>query len=342
MNVTLLEVARRANVHPSTASRALSPVLSSEVSEATRRKVLQAAAALGYRPNVNARGLRKGRTGTIGVVINDFEHPYNAAVLHGIEAVLDEVGMLAFVTESHESSERLERALDHLMGRRVDAIIVTAARASDEKAVVKAAELLPVVLAVRTLPGTRLAVVEHDDYEGGVLAARHLIGLGHRALVQLAGSDDVSSFAQRSAGFLTGLREVGLLPAQELATLPLPTIENGRALMRSVLDQARPPTAVFAHNDVMAAGALDAIAEAGLSCPGDVSVVGYDDMLLADHLAPPLTTVSLPSFHLGRLAAQMTRALLEHPDAPAARVSLPPELIVRGSTAPPTGEPAAR
>lgn len=341
VRVTLLEVAKRANVHPSTASRALSPVLSREVSEATRLKVLEAAAELGYRPNVVARGLRQGRTGTIGVVVNDLQLPYNAAVVRGIESVFDEAGMMPFVTETHEDSARLGRSLEHLVDRRADAIIVTAVRAADAPAVLEAARLLPVVLAVRTLPGARLAMVEHDDFEGGLLAARHLRSLGHRAIVELPGSDDVSSFLQRSAGFREGLREAGLEPASVVPGVRRLTIGSGRELMGSVLQRAKtPPTAVFAHNDVMAAGAIDALNEAGLSCPGDVSVVGYDDILLADHLAPPLTTIRLPSFHLGQLAARLTRTLLDEPDTPAPRVSLPPELVVRASSAPPRGAPA--
>jgi LacI family transcriptional regulator len=335
-SVTLLEVAARAQVHPSTASRALSPVRSREVSEATRRNVLAAAKALGYRPNVVARGLRKGRTGTIGVVITDFELPHNAAVLRGIEITLADSGLMPLVAETHDEPDRLETVLDHLIGRRADAVIVTSARAGDEAAVLAAARLLPVVLAVRALPGTRLPTVAHDDFEGGLLAAAHLTSLGHRRIGEIRGAQDVSSFTQRRAGFLAGLQQVGLSLAGSAEAAGMPSIGEGHRLAAQLLQGADSPlTALFAHNDVLAVGAIDALAEAGLRCPGDISVVGYDDILLADRLAPALTTIRLPSFHLGRLAAQLTRSLIDQPESPPPHVSLPPELVVRASTAPP-------
>lgn len=333
--VTLHDVAERAKVHPSTVSRALSPVISREVSEATRMKVLEVAAELGYRPNVVARGLRQGRTGTVGVVITDFEHLFNAPVLRGIEAGLEEGGFMPLVTETHDSSARLERALDHLAGRRADAVIVTASRYGDKAVVAQAAKFLPVILTVRSLPGTRLPTIAHDDHRGGLLAARHLVSLGHRRIAQLGGARDVSSFVQRRRGFGTGLREAGLsVEGRELAAR-VPSVDEGYRMGTELLRSVDvPPTALFAHNDLIAAGAIDAFAETGLRCPEDISVVGYDDMVLADHLNPPLTTVRLPSFQLGRLAAQVTRSLLDRPGTPAPRISLPPELVVRSSTAP--------
>lgn len=333
-SVTLFEVAEKAQVHPSTASRALSPVRSREVSEATRRNVLAAAKALGYRPNVVARGLRKGRTGTIGVIITDFELPHNAPVLRGIEVTLADSGLMPLVAETHDEPERLETVLDHLVGRRADAVIVTTARFGDKAAVLAVAQLLPVVLAVRTLPGVPLPTVAHDDFEGGLLAAAHLTSLGHRRIGEITGAQDISSFAQRRAGFAAGLQQAGLSVAWTGETARMPSVGEGHRLATQLLREVdSPPTAVFAHNDVLAVGTIDAFSEAGLRCPGDVSVVGYDDILLADRLAPALTTIRLPSFHLGRLAAQLTHSLVEQPESPPPRVSLPPELVVRASTA---------
>ncbi len=300
--------------------------------------MLAAAKALGYRPNVVARGLRKGRTGTIGVVITDFELPHNAAILRGIEITLADSGLMPLVAETHDERGRLETVLDQLVGRRADAVIVTTARLGDEAAVLAAARLLPVVLAIRTLPGARLPTVAHDDFEGGLLAASHLTSLGHRRIGEIGGAQDVSSFAQRRAGFLAGLQQAGLSLAGSEETTRMPSIREGHRLATQLLKEVgSPPTAVFAHNDVLAVGAIDGFAEAGLRCPGDVSVVGYDDILLADRLAPALTTIRLPSFHLGRLAAQLAHSLVEQPESPPPRVSLPPELVVRASTAPPGG-----
>lgn len=339
--VTLLQVAELAQVHPSTASRALNPIVSREVSEATRLKVRHAAETLGYRANVVARGLRQGRTGTIGVVITDFEHPHNAAVLRGVEVGIAAAGSMPLVAETHGRHDWLERVLNHLVERRPDAIIVTAARFGDKDAVLQASRFVPVVLAVRMLPGTDLPRIAHDDSAGGVMAARHLLSLGHRRVAEICGAHDVSSFASRRHGFTNTLRADGVVPVAQLEA-PMPNIEEGYRLGHRLLDVLdEPPTAIFAHNDLLAAGAIDAFRERGLRCPDDISVVGYDDVVLADHLQPPLTTVRLPSFHLGKLAAELTRTLLSDPATPAPQVTLPPEFIVRGSTAPP-GDPAHR
>lgn len=333
--VTLLEVARLAEVHPSTASRALNSLLSGEVSEATRQRVLEAARQLGYRTNIVAQGLRKGRTGTIGIVISNFEQMYNGPFLRGITVSLEAGGLLPFVSETQDSSERLENALDHLVGRRADAVIIAAARASDEVAIAKVATMLPVVLAIRRLPEARLPTVAHDDFEGGYLAAKHLTELGHTRIAELAGAPDVSSFVDRRAGFAAGLNELGLRAHGFNQAARTPSTDEGRRMTTDLVSQTRHlPTAVFAHNDLLAQGAIDAFAAVGIRCPDEVSIVGYDDIPLTDHLTPPLTSVRLPSLHIGRLAGEMVLSLLEDPEAPAPRVSLPAELIVRGSTAP--------
>lgn len=297
---------------------------------------MKAARDLGYQPNAIARSLRKGQTGTIGVVITDFEYLHNPPVLRGISTQVEGLGLSSLVAESHDSSTGLERALEHLVGHRVDAIIVTASRLGDEEIVARAAQLLPVVLAIRTLPGTRLPTIAHDDFEGGLLAGRHLVSLGHRAIAEVSGAHDVSSFADRRRGFAAGLREAGIAPARSDLVARAPTVAEGARIAAELVESAAGvPSAVFAHNDLLAVGLIEGFAHAGLACPQDVSVIGYNDMVLVDHLQPPLTTVRMPWSHLGRLAAQVAVSLLEHPAAPAPRVTLPPELVVRSSCAPP-------
>jgi len=344
-NVTIVEVARRAKVHPSTVSRALSPGWAVYVGEATRRRVLKVAEELGYRPNALAQGLRNGRTGVIGVVVVDFEHPFTAALLRGLEIALEAVGIMPLVTETHESSERLERALDHLLARRVDAIITTAARYGDAAIIDRAARQVPTVLAVRSLPTERFPTIAHDDLAGGALAGRHLLELGHRRIAELCGPLDVSSFVQRQEGFRAALSQGGVRELAFQMSAVSATLEEGKRIARALIGSADElPTAVFAHNDLVAVGAIDAFAEVGARCPRDVSIVGYDDLTLADHLVPPLTTIQLPSFHLGRLAAEMAYSLIQTPDTPPPTVSLPPTLVVRASTAAPprTKRPSAR
>jgi LacI family transcriptional regulator len=177
--------------------------------------------------------------------------------------------------------------------------------------------------------------VLHDDVTGGSLAAEHLLSLGHRRLAQLAGPADIDPFVRRTRGFSAtvatgGGREIsGPGPASVT-----PAFEEGRRLMRGLLDAPVRPTGVFAPSDVMAVGALDAIAGAGLRCPEDVSVVGYNDVRMARFVSPPLTTIEVPAEQLGAEAARMALAAIEDAAAPRHTMELPARLIVRRSTAP--------
>lgn len=334
-HVTIRDIARAAGVHPSTVSRALDPVRANRISDDTRRHVVEAARALGYTRDAVAQGLRAGRTRTIGVVVADLANPFIAPVLRGIENGLGSRDLMALVTESRDDVDRLARLVDDLLARRVDALVVTGARRGDERALRRAAQRVPVVLAVRSLERAGLPSVTHDDVQGGRLAAEHLLSLGHRRLAHLRGPDDVSSFRERGGGFREAvLAGGGTLVGGELPA-GMPTLDDGRRLMGLALDLPAPPTAVFALNDLMAIGAMQELRARGLACPGDLSVVGFNDDRLASHVVPALTTVRLPGYELGRIAADTAVLLIEDPTYTPARLTLPSTLVVRGSTAPP-------
>jgi LacI family transcriptional regulator len=330
MGVTLRDVARRSGVHPSTVSRALDPAKAWLVNPETRERVQAAAATLGYRRDLVASGLRRGRSATVAVVVADLGNPYIAPVVRGIENTLDGRGTMTLIAETRDDPDRFDRVFDHLLGRRVDAVITTAARTGSAAALQRMALLVPVVLAVRTLPG--FPALAHDDELGGRLAAEHLLDLGHRRLAQLRGPPDVSSFAGRAQGFRAAARARGVTVLDLPDTARGPTLPEGRRLARLLVDVTPLPTGLFAHNDLMAFGALDVLAEHGLSCPRDVSVVGYNDSPLTDHTDPPLTTVRLPGYELGRLAAEMAVTLIDEPGRRPETLTLSPSLVVRRST----------
>lgn len=334
-HVTIRDIAREAGVHPSTVSRALDPARANRISDDTRRQVVEAARALGYTRDAVAQGLRSGRTRTMGVIVADIANPFIAPVLRGIENGLGSRDLMALVTESRDDVDRLARLVDDLMARRVDAIIVTGARRGDERALRRASATVPVVLAVRSLPRAGLPSVTHDDLQGGRLAAEHLLGLGHRRLARLSGPDDVSSFRERGSGFRDAVVAGGGELVGERQPPGMPTLDDGRRLMSRMLDLTRPPTAVFALNDLMAIGAMQELRARGLACPGDVSVVGFNDDRLASHVVPSLTTIRLPGYELGRIAADTAVMLIENPGHEAVRLTLPSTLIVRDSTASP-------
>lgn len=335
---TLKDVAAEAGVHVSTVSRALDPAKRELVNRHTREQIEQVAERLAFRRDKLASSLRRGRTDVIGVVVADLANPFIGPVLRGIENALDGRDVVPMVLESRDSSDRLARVCDALIDHRVDAVVTTAGREGDLATLRMVARRVPLVLAVRALPDLDVPTLAHDDVLGGRLAAEHLAGLGHTRLAQLPGPEDISSFRDRGNGFREGVGRAGLqLLAAPGETPVLPTIDAGRRLMELLLDRhgAAPPTGVFVHNDSMAVGALDATADAGLRCPEDVSIVGYNNSPLTGHLAPPLTTLHLPAYELGRMAADTVMTMLDDPEELPGRTTLPPRLVVRSSTAPP-------
>lgn len=333
-DATLKDVAKLARVHPGTASRALDPERSTLVTPETRKRVLAAADKLGYRGNALARSLRTGRSGIIAVVVADVGNPFLPPVLRGIEEVVTAAGFILIVAETHDREEQLKKITDHLAARRVDAIILAAAHVHDGPIVAELERSMPLVLAVRTLPGEGHHSVVHDDVLGGRLATTYLVDMGHTQLAQLQGPGHVSSFIGRSQGFREVVASSGAFDCSMDMKAVEPTLAEGRRLMNLLL-QHRPrgdwPTAVLAHNDMMAVGALDAMAGRGLTCPGDISIVGYNDSPLTDHVSPPLTTVRLPSHELGRQAARLALDKIDGRAGASLTVHLPPELVVRAS-----------
>lgn len=333
--VTLKDVAEHAGVDVSTASRALSTDRSNLVNTATRLRVTNAAEHLGYRGNLQASALRRGRTQTIGVIVADLSNPFIGPVLRGISQGLDGRRFLPIMTESRDSSETLDRVCDLLLAQGVDGVICTAGRASDRAMLRRLAVETPTVLAIRRWPTSKITNVSHNDLDGGRLAADHLLSLGHTQVAQLLGPQDIGSFEDRTIGFARTMDNAGVECLNIEGDVHLPTFDAGRDLMEKLLDRTSGsrPTAVFAQNDSMAIGAMHLAAERGLTCPRDLSIVGYNDAPLTAHLTPALTTIKLPGYEAGRIAAEMVVSLIEEPDLSPSSVMLAPELVVRESTA---------
>lgn len=334
--VTLKDVAEHAGVDVSTVSRALSVDRTHLVNATTRVRVLQVAEELGYRGNLQASALRRGRTQTIGVVVADLSNPFIGPVLRGISQGLDGRRLLPIMTESRDSSDTLGRVCDLLLAQRVDGVICTAGRTGDKATLTRLAKETPTVLAVRRWAKSRITGVTHDDEQGGRLAAEHLFALGHTRVAQLVGPRDIGSFEDRTRGFADEIARLGGECHDVELDVHLPTFEAGRALMSSLFDTvgANLPTAIFAQNDSMAIGAMHFASERGIRCPDDLSIIGYNDAPLTAHLTPALTTVKLPGYEVGRLAAELVVSLIEEPEQPPSSVMLAPELVVRDSTKP--------
>ncbi|HEY5652312.1 MAG TPA: LacI family DNA-binding transcriptional regulator [Acidimicrobiia bacterium] len=331
--VTLRDIAERAGVHVSTVSRALDPSTTHRVNAQTVNYIRGLADELGYRPDVVARGLREGRTATIGVVVADLGNPFIAPILRGIENNLESRGSMAIIAETQDDRQRFNRVMDHLLSRQVDAIITTAARDDHVPLLNIAADRIPVVLAVRGPADSQLPRVTFDDVEGGRLVAEHLLDLGHRRIGHVRGPGDASPFVDRAVGFSRSLGRAGVNPIEGPEAARRPTIDEGDRLMKSILSSgSESPSAVFAHNDLLALGALRALGAAGIQCPDSVHVVGYDDTPIAAFSQPALTSVRHPSYELGRMAADYAITLIENVGHVLQPLAFPPTLVVRESS----------
>ena len=336
-SVTLEDVAREAGVHYSTVSRALDPNKAWRVNPATRTQVEKVARRLGYQRDVMASALKRGRSQFIGVVVGDLTNVNTPPVLRGIANGLELAGAMALICETQDDSDRLQRVVQQLIARRVDGLVVSAARHGDARLLRQLRRMgVPVVLAVQSVPGVRLPVCMYDDYLGGKLAAEHLLGLGHRRLAQLRGPDDISSCAQRGAGFSRAIADAGAREIPVRATAPVGSADDGRRLMRELMAQKRSlPTGLFVHHDNMALGVLQVAEEQGLQAPRDFSIVGYYDIPHAEHSSPTLTSVRVAREDLGRLAAETMLGVIASPaQLPPVR-KLQPSLVVRESSGPP-------
>lgn len=252
-----------------------------------------------------------------------------------MENTLEARDRMALITETQDNHDRFRRVIDKLLQRQVDAILTTAARTDDEGLLRRASQHVPVVLAVRDLPGSGLPAVSHDDRHGGRLAAEHLFDVAGRRLAQLEGPADISSFRRRAHGFAERAEQLGaeLVDVGEVGRHPI--LEEGRRLMRALLQSASAlPHGVFAHNDLMALGALEILRAEGIRVPEDVKLIGYNNSPLTEHVDPPLTTVVLPGATVGRRAAQVAVRLIDGPDGERTADRLLPQLIARRSTAP--------
>lgn len=332
--IKLADVARAAGVHPGTASRALNPQTREQVSPATVRRVTRAAQRLGYVPNPVARGLRTARSFLIGMVVPDVTNPLFPPMVRGAEKVLTRAGYTLVLTDTDNDAATERRQIELLRARGTDGFIVATARWQDDLLAEIAAAGVPAVLVNRNTASAELPYVGGDERTGVRLAVDHLVALGHRHIAHLGGPADTSTGRERAAAFRQSVLQHGL-PATDLVwACAAYTEQAGAEAAGRLLASGREFTAVVAGNDLIAFGVLDTLTRAGRSCPGEVSLIGFNDMPHLDKLAPPLTSVALP---LAEMGAQAARILLARVAAPApaapAQSLLGVELKVRGSTA---------
>jgi DNA-binding LacI/PurR family transcriptional regulator len=327
---TIIDVASRAGLSKSVVSRAMRGEAS--VSPASRAAVIAAAEELGYRANAAARSLVQRRSYNVGVMVSDLHNIFFAEVLDGLYAAAAESGYRTLITTGNRDPLAEERALEQLLELRADGVVLAGARLPAE-VVRAAARTVPIALVGSDLQLGGVDVVVDDDFRGAVLAVEHLAGLGHRDIALIDGGQGAGA-KERRDGYRAGMRDAGLLRHVRIEPGDF-TEGGGYEGARRLLSGARRPTAIFASNDQSAVGALDAINEAGLRVPQDVSLMGYDNTALAALRHISLTTIDQPRNQIGVMAMKAVVRRIEHPGSPARRHVLAPKLVVRVTTARP-------
>ncbi|WP_043621382.1 LacI family DNA-binding transcriptional regulator [Ensifer sp. ZNC0028] len=329
------DIAERAGVSVATVSRALSG--SSLVTDETRKRVNALARELNYRPNVSARNLRTRRSMSVLLVVRDVGNPFYLEILKGVEATAREAGYAVLMGNTENDPDREVEYFNMLRDGHADGMILMTGKLPPPQPG-ESADLshLPVVIALEMIEGSGFPHVQIDNVAAAQAGVEHLIALGHRRIAHIAGPLPEVMALHRRDGYRAAMKAASLDIPEGYEVRGDYLLESGEARAADLFALPEPPTAIFAANDEMAYGAIHALRRLGRDVPGDVSVVGFDDLYLSKAFYPPLTTVSQPRADIGRTAmSQLLNVLSDGEVGTEPAIVLPTTLNIRGSTAPP-------
>ncbi|WP_048648213.1 LacI family DNA-binding transcriptional regulator [Nitratireductor soli] len=328
------DIATALGVSPATVSRALSD--SALVTAETRARIRETAEALNYRPNVSARNLRTARSMAVLMVVRDVGNPFYLDILKSVEATARAAGYSVLMGNTENDPEREIEYFDMLRDGHADGmILMTGKLPQEDGAHHKLPPGAPIVIALETIEDSGFPHVQIDNVAASQAAVEHLIALGHRRIAHITGPVPEIMSADRREGYRQAMRAAGLCVPEGYEPHGNYLLHSGAAACKALFALAEPPTAIFVANDEMAFGAIHQLRNMGRDVPGDVSVVGFDDLYLSEAFYPPLTTVHQPRIDIGRQAMTILLKILSGGQAPEAPVVLPATLRVRGTTAPP-------
>lgn len=327
--VTISEVAKEANVSRATVSHVINNTRF--VSEETRQRVEQAINELGYRPNVLARSLRLGETLTLGLILPDSSNTFFAEIGRSIEIAAFESGYSVILCNSGEDPDKESLYIDILTKKQVDGIILVPTCIHYDAIRSLKKLQVPIVLMDRELTDLALDTVLVDNLMGGLIATRYLTSLGHRRIGCIAGPSSINPSAQRLLGYQQALKEAGIPFDKSLVRIGEFSALSGWSRGNDLLSMSKPPTAIFACNDMMAIGLLRAAHEKGIRVPEDLSLIGFDDIEPVSFTIPPLTTIAQPKIEISEKAIKFLIQRINNPQRDPQYEILPVSLVIRDS-----------
>ncbi len=327
--VTIIDVAAEANVSYGTVSRVINNDV--HVKQETRDRVQKAMRRLGYVANRQARSLAGGKTNSIGVLVPDLGTGYIGEIIRGIDAELGLSDLDLILYTTHRTASKEANYVANLAKGMVDGLLLVLPRSPADFIGTLTQRNFPFVLIDHQGIGPDCPAVGAANWQGGFTATEYLIKLGHQRIGFITGWMDLGCALDRLDGYRSALRTNHIPEGPELIYEGTFFQPDGFTGASTLLDLPNPPTAIFASNDVMAMGVMDAVRNKGLRVPDDVSVIGFDDIPQASLIRPALTTIRQPLEKMGRVATQMLLELLRHPQKKGRRIELPTELIVRDS-----------
>ncbi|MDD1782611.1 substrate-binding domain-containing protein [Enterovibrio sp. ZSDZ35] len=328
---TIKDVAREAGVSVATVSRVINK--SPKASQSSIDSVSLAMKQLGYRPNAAARALVSQSTNTVGVLVSDVSDPFFGSMIKAIDQVARENGKHILIGNGYHKAEDERHALELLINARCEAIIVHAKGLSDEELIGYAKEVKGMVIINRHIPEIAERCIALDNRKGAYLATDFLIRHGHRNIACIASAQDIEDTEQRLDGYLAALKDNGVSLSKSYIEYGEVSSDGGEIAMTNLLSKSLSFTAVVAYNDYMAAGALAALDQNGIAVPSKMSIVGFDDGLIARFVHPSLTTIRYPIEIMAERASRLALALSKNAEIEDETAIFSPTLVRRNSVA---------
>ncbi len=330
---TIKDVAKLAGVSVATVSRVINH--SPKASESSRLAVTSAMEQLQYHPNANARALAQQSTETIGLVVGDVSDPFFGAMVKAVDEVAGRTNNFLLIGNGYHNEEKERQAIEQLMRHRCAALVVHAKKVPDAELIGLMRQLPGMVLLNRSLPGFEQRCIALDDRYGAWLATRHLIQQGHQQIGFICSTHTISDAEERLQGYYDALREHNLPCNDRLVAFGEPDELGGEQAMTELLGRGKQFTAVACYNDSMAAGALAVLSDNSIQIPEEMSLIGFDDVLVSRYVRPRLTTVRYPIVTMAQQAAELALALANNEPLPEVTNMFSPTLVRRHSVGTP-------